>query len=320
MSYALSAGDFDRARSTLEGRVHRTPLFSSRALGARIGAEVWLKAENLQKTGSFKPRGAFNRVRSLSAGERSRGIVTASAGNHGQAVALVARSEGIPGVVVMPSGANPSKVAAVREYGAEAVLHGSLWDDAYARALEIASERGLTFVHPFRDREIMSGQGTVACEILDDLPEVELVVVPIGGGGLLAGMAMALREFKPSVRIVGVEPEGSANMFRSRAAGRAVDLESVDTVADGLATRRTDPDVFAIIDARVDELVTVSDLELVRAMRFLLERTKLVTEPSGAAAVAALLCGRVSVPGGARTVAVLSGGNLDIERRVKLAF
>jgi threonine dehydratase len=320
MDYSLSADDFRRARATLDGLVHRTPLVSSRSLGARIGATAWLKAENLQKTGSFKPRGAFNRVRTLSAEERSRGIVTASAGNHGQAVALVARSESIPGVVVMPAGANPSKVAAVREYGAEAVLYGTLWDDAYARALEIAAERGLTFVHPFKDREIMSGQGTVACEILDDLPEVEVVVIPIGGGGLLAGMAMALRQLKPDVRIVGVEPDGSANMFRSRAAGRPVDLESVVTVADGLATRRTDPDVFAIIDAQVDDLVTVSDADLVQAMRFLLERTKLVTEPSGAAAVAALLSGKVAIPAGARTVAVLSGGNLDVERRLQLAF
>jgi threonine dehydratase len=321
MEYTLSREDFREARSTLVGRVHRTPLLGSRALGDRAGGAVWLKTENLQKTGSFKPRGAFNRVRRLAPADRARGVITASAGNHGQALAYVARAEGVQGVVVMPAGANPSKVAAVREYGAEAVLHGAAWDDAYARSLELARERGLIHVHPFKDRHIMAGQGTVACEILEDLAEVATVLVPIGGGGLLAGMAMALREHgPPRLRIVGVEPEGSANMQRSRAAGRAVELEAVATIADGLATRKTDPEVFGIIDRLVDDLVTVSDAEIVRAIRFLLERTKLVAEPSGAAAVAALLARKVPVAGGGPAVVVLSGGNLDIEGRVKLEY
>ena len=316
----LTGEDLGEAQATLRDLIHRTPLLSSGQLGARTGYRVWLKAENLQKTGSFKPRGAFNRVRHLSRDELLRGVITASAGNHGQAVAWVAAQEGIPGVVVMPEGANPSKVAAVRGYGAETILHGALWDDAYAHSVELAARRGLTYVHPFKDRHVMAGQGTTAMEIAEDLPDVDAVVIPIGGGGLIAGMASALRLAAPRARIVGVEPSGSANMYESRARGTAVALESVATVADGLATRGTDPEVFALVERLVDDLVTVTDEEILAALRFLLERAKLVAEPSGAAATAALLAGKVRLPPGSRAVAVCSGGNLDIQGRVKLLF
>lgn len=320
MNLRPSAEDFQEARITIQGLVHRTPLFSSRSLSGRAGHPVYLKAENLQKTGSFKPRGAFNKVRHLPRGKARRGIITASAGNMGQAVAFVAAHEQIPGVVVMPEKANPGKVAAVREYGAEAILHGKLWDDAFARSQELAIERGLVYVHPFKDRYVLAGQGTVALEIVEDLPDLDALIVPIGGGGLMAGMAAAIRLQRPSVRIIGVEPEGSANMHSSRRQGRCVDLEQVNTIADGLATRRTDPEVFAMIDELVDDLVTVSDDEILEAIRFMLERAKLLAEPGGAAAVAVLLADKVRLPAGTRCVAVISGGNLDVAGRLRLAY
>lgn len=316
----LSRDQIDEARVTIAGLVHRTPVFSSGALGRRTGLRAWLKAENLQKTGSFKPRGAFNKVRHLPRREVERGVVTASAGNHGQALAYVAAHERIPGYVVMPEGANESKVAAVKEYGAEAILHGRLWDDAYARSRELERERGLVFVHPFKDPYIMAGQATVAMEILEDVPDLDAVLVPIGGGGLIAGMAMALRLCRPSVRIIGVEPSGSANMLESRKSGRAVDLENVTTLADGLATKRTDPDVYRLLDELVDDFVSVTDAEILDGVRFLLERAKLLAEPSGAATVAALLAGRAALPAGATTVAVVSGGNFDVANRLRLAY
>ena len=313
MDLQLTLDDFDNARNTIEGLVHLTPIFSSRSLDERTGFRVWLKAENFQRTGSFKVRGAFNMVLHLSPSERARGVITASAGNHGQAVAYVAHHQAIPGYVVMPERANPGKVSAVREYGAEAILHGRLWDDAFARSRELAAEKGLVYVHPFKDRHIMAGQGTIGLEIHEALPDLDAVLVPIGGGGLLAGIAMAMRLLAPNVRIIGVEPEGSANMCLSRRSGAATDLHEVTTFADGLATRATDPDVFQLIDETVDDLVTVSDEEILLAIRFLLERAKLVAEPAGAATVAALLARRVSLTAGSRTLALVSGGNLDVK-------
>lgn len=318
MSLTPRQSDFDEARARIEGLVHRTPLFSSRALSERSGLEVRLKAENLQKTGSFKPRGAFNKVLRLPPAERERGIITASAGNNGQAVAFVAAHQGIPGYVVMPEGANRSKVAAVREYGAKAILHGTLWDDAFAQSVEIAEDKALSYVHPFKDRDIMAGQGTVALEILEDFPDVEAVLVPIGGGGLIGGMATAFKSFKPEVQVIGVEPEGAANMAESHRAGRPVELDTVSTAADGLATKKTDPEVWETIAAHVDAFVTVSDDQMMRAIAFLLERAKLLTEVSGAATTAALLAGACELPPGTKTVAVLSGGNFDVGGKLEL--
>ena len=268
MTLAPNLQDIDEARARIDGLVHRTPLLSSRALGARSGLEVFVKAENLQKTGSFKPRGVFNKVLSLAGDERAKGIITASAGNNGQAVAFVAAHQRIPGWVVMPEAANRSKVAAVREYGAEAVLHGALWDDAYARSVEIGREKGLSYVHPFKDRHIMAGQATVAVEIFEDLPDVEAVLVPIGGGGLIAGMASAFELIAPHVKVIGVEPEGAAIMARSREVGRPVELDVVETLADGLATKKTDPEMWEAIAPNVETFVTVSDQEMLSAIRF----------------------------------------------------
>ncbi len=320
MDYRLAAEDFREAQAAILGLVHHTPLLSSRSLGERCGLAVHVKAENLQKTGSFKPRGAFNKVRHLPRAEARRGIITASAGNMGQAVAYVAAQEGIPGVVVMPEGANPGKLAAVKGYGSEAILHGKLWDDAYAHSRELAIERGLVYVHPFKDRYVLAGQGTVALEILEDLPDVKAVIVPIGGGGLMAGIAMALRIHKPNVRIIGVEPVGSANMFTSRHFGKCTDLDAVRTIADGLATRRTDPEIFELIEEFVDDLVVVKDEEILQAILYLLERNKLLAEPGGAAGVAALLSGKTALPPDTPVVAVISGGNLDVAGKMKLGY
>jgi threonine dehydratase len=320
MNYRLDQEDFREARATIDGLVHRTPIFSSRSLSLRTGLNVWIKAENLQKTGSFKPRGAFNKVRHLTRSEARRGIITASAGNMGQAVAFVAAHEQIPGVVVMPEKANASKVAAVKEYGAEAILHGRLWDDAFAFSQELAIERGLIYVHPFKDRHVLAGQGTLALEVLEDLPDFAAILIPIGGGGLMAGMTMAIRCHRPDVRIIGVEPSGSANMYLSRQLGRCTDLEAVTTIADGLATRKTDPEVYEIIQELADELVTVTDEEMVQAIRYLMERAKLVAEPAGAATIAALLAAKAGLPAGTKTVAVVSGGNLDISGRLELKY
>ena len=319
MNLQLTRQDFENARTTIDGLVHRTPVFSTRSLSERTGLRVWLKAENFQKTGSFKVRGAFNMVLHLSSSDRSRGIISASAGNHGQAIAYVSSHQKIPGYVVMPERANPSKVSAVKEYGAEAILHGQLWDDAYARSRELADEKGLVYVHPFKDRHIMAGQGTIGLEISEELPDLDAVLIPIGGGGLIAGIAMALRILNPKIRIIGVEPEGSANMYTSRRNGAATDLQEVTTSTDGLATKATDPDVFRCIDQTVDDLVTVTDDEIRQAIPFLLERAKLVAEPAGAATVAALLERKVSLPEGSRTVALVSGGNLDVKGSVSLS-
>ena len=312
--------DIAGAAERIRGLVHRTPLFTTRSLSERSGLDLRLKAENLQKTGSFKARGVFNKVLQLPHEERAKGVITASAGNNGQAVAYVAQTQGIPGVVVMPEGANRSKVAAVKEYGAEAILHGDVWDDAYQRSVEIASERGLTYVHPFKDRHIMAGQGTVALEVLEDFPDVEAVLVPIGGGGLLGGIATAMKQLKPDVRVIGVEPEGAANMKKSNAAGYAVTLDEVHTQADGLATKVTDPDVFQTLRANVDDYVTVSDDQMMSAISILLERAKLLAEVSGAAAIAAVLFGAHGLAPGTKTVAVISGGNFDVSRKLTLSF
>ena len=210
-------------------------------------------------------------------------------------------------------------MSAVKEYGAEAILHGRLWDDAYARSRELAEEKSLVHVHPFKDRHIMAGQGTIGLEISEDLPDLDAILIPIGGGGLIAGIAMALRILNPKIRIIGVEPEGSANMYTSRRNGAATDLQKVTTSTDGLATKATDPDVFRCIDQTVDDLVTVTDDEIRQAIPFLLERAKLVAEPAGAATVAALLERKVFLPEGSRTVALVSGGNLDVKGSLSLS-
>jgi len=292
------------ARETIAARVHRTPMFGSRTLGERIGARAFLKAELFQRTGSFKPRGALNKLASLGPEERARGVVTWSAGNHAQAVAWAAASEGIDCLVVMSAGANPQKVAATRGYGATVDLEAPDHSAAHERLLQLIEETGRTYVPPFDDPHVIAGQGTVGLEIAEDVPDADLIVCPIGGGGLIAGIATAT-----DTRIVGVEPELSAAFTAGLAAGKSVHIDLQPTSADGLAPPFAGELNLAVGRERVEQVVLVTEDEIAEAMRFLYGRAKLACEPSGAAATAALLAGKIPVEPGSTVVAVVSGGN-----------
>ncbi|HSK22287.1 MAG TPA: threonine ammonia-lyase [Egicoccus sp.] len=299
------------ARRRLEGITMTTPVERSRAIGELIGGDVWLKCENLQRTGSFKLRGAYNRIARLSERERANGVVCASAGNHAQGVALAAALQGVRATVVMPREAPLPKVDATQAYGAEVRLEGDTFDEALQTALGDAHAHGQVFVHPFDHPDIIAGQGTIGLEILDQVPDVGTVVVCLGGGGLLSGIAVALRALRPDIRIVGVQASGSASFPASLEAGEPLTLPTCDTIADGIAVKRPGELTLAHVKALVDEVVTVDDEEIARAVVLLLERAKLVVEPAGAAAVAALLAGRIEVTRDHATVATLSGGNID---------
>ncbi|MDA0312538.1 MAG: threonine/serine dehydratase [Gemmatimonadetes bacterium] len=305
------------ARALIASSIHRTPLLHSRALSDRVGAPVFLKCENLQKTGAFKVRGALHRLLRLSDEARERGVATVSAGNHAQAVAWAASAAGIKSLVVMPEKASPMKVTASREYGAEVVLHGDA-RAAFSRVLELADERGMTFVHPFDDEEVVAGHASCGLEIVEDLPDVASVVVPVGGGGLCSGISVAIAATRPDVAVWGVEPEGAPGMHRSLAAGRALHLDSVDTIADGLGAPMAGVLNHAILKEQGRSVVIVSDTEIVEALRLLLERTKLLVEPAGAAGLAALLTGKIPVRPDAPVVVVLSGGNVDLTQLGRL--
>lgn len=308
---------FHAARERIAGDIHQTPLQSATLLGELVGTRLFFKCENFQKTGSFKPRGVLNVVAQLDAAQRRRGVVTISAGNHAQAVAWAARQAGIAATVVMPQGASTIKVAASRGYGAEVVLHGNVFE-AFERAHALERERGLTFVHPFDDARTVAGTGTVGLEILDQLPDVDVIVVPVGGGGLIAGIATAVKLANPGVRVYGVEPAGAAAMRASLDAGHAVRLDKVETVADGLAPPMAGEINYELVRRYVDDVVTVSDHELIDAMGLILSRAKLVVEPSGAAGYAALRAGKIPVQPTDRVVAVASGGNIAAERLAEL--
>jgi threonine dehydratase len=310
-SHVLPVGvdDVRAARRTLTGVARTTALEGSRHLGALVGAPVHLKCENLQRTGSFKLRGAYTRIAALTPREQAPGVVAASAGNHAQGVALAAALLGVRSTVFMPEGAPLPKVAATRDYGAQVRTHGQVVDEALRAAQEFAEETGAVLIHPFDHPAVVAGQGTVGLEILDQCPEVRTVVVGVGGGGLIAGIAVAVRRLRPDVRIVGVQAAGSASYPPSLAAGRPVALESVSTMADGIKVARPGDVPFAIVGALVDEIRTVSEDALSSALLLCLERAKLVVEPAGAAPVAALLSDPASFEG--PVVAVLSGGNVD---------
>lgn len=306
--------EFAAARRRVSAHAYHTPLYTSRTLSAATGFEVRLKAELLQRTGSYKIRGPLNKFPQLTEEQRTRGVICSSAGNHAQGVALAAAIHGMHAVVVMASNATPSKVAATRGYGAEVIQHGSIWDEANEKAKELVRERGLTYIHPFDDLQLITGQGTVGLEIVEDWPEVDVVVVPIGGGGLISGIALALKSVNPKVRVIGVESSGAPGMQRSLEAGHLVTLERVDCVIDGLRVRRVGEQTFEIVRQVVDEVVTLPDEEIFDAMLWVMHHAKLVVEGAAAAPVGALLKGLIRAPAGARVVAVLSGGNLDLEQ------
>ena len=304
---ALTTLDDVRAAAELVSRVARiTPVLQPVSLANLAGRPVLLKCEQFQRTGSFKVRGAYNRIARLDPGTD---VVTASAGNHAQGVALAATERGLRATVYMPETASLPKVQATRDYGAEIVLHGALYEDAAAAAHEHADRTGARYVHAFDDPLVVAGQGTVGLELADQAPEADTFVVPVGGGGLIGGAACALKALRPGCRVVGVEPTGAADMEQALAAGHPVTLDRVDTIADGIAVKQVSPLTLAHAREFVDDFVTVSDDEIARALVLLLERAKCVVEPSGAAGLAAVLADRV---GGAGPVAVvLSGGNVD---------
>jgi threonine dehydratase len=280
-------------------------------LGEQAGVQLYFKLELFQKTGSFKPRGVLNKLHHLRPEDKQKGVITLSAGNHAQALAWAATQSGIPSTVVMPVTGQRSKIEATQSYGGEVVLAEG---DLLEACLTIQKERGLTLVHPFDDLMIIAGQGTVGLEILEDVPEVDAVVVGIGGGGLISGIATALKAAKPEVKVIGVEPEGASAMAQSLQRGEVVYLDRVDTVADGLAAPFAGQHPLAHVQAHVDDVVIVSDREIVEAMGLILERCKVVAEPAAASTLAALLSGKVSLPQGITVVCVLSGGNIDRER------
>ncbi len=302
------------AQERIRGKVHRTPLLSAATLGDRVGARLFLKCENLQKTGSFKPRGALNKVLSLSSAERAKGIVTVSAGNHAQAVAWAARLVGTPCAVVMPSDAPRSKVEAVRGYRAEIVFHGDR-GTLFVKLAEVRDSRGMTFVHPFDDPVVLAGAGTVGLELVEDLPEVDLVIVPVGGGGLLGGVATAIKSLRPAARVVAVELAAGPGLAPALAAGKPVPVpRPTGTLADGMTPPFVGALPLEIVQRLGVELAVVAEDEIIGAMRELAIRAKLVAEGSGAAATAALLSGRITVVPGSTVVTIVSGGNVDPDR------
>ena len=294
--------------------VKHTPLLTSRVLSETTGFDVRLKAELFQRTGSYKIRGPLNKFTFLSEEEKRRGVICSSAGNHAQGVALAAKIHGIRAVVAMATNATPSKVEATRAYGAEVVLHGSIWDEANEKAKQLVVEQGLTYIHPFDDDQLIMGQGTVGLEIVQDWPEVDVIVVPIGGGGLLSGVVQAAKTFNPRIRVIGVESSGAPGMQRSVAEGRVVTLDTVDCIIDGLRVKTIGTRNFEIIREHVDEIVALPDGQIFEAVVWLMHYAKLVPEGAAAAPVAALLRGLITVPAGSKVVCVLSGGNINLDQ------
>ena len=315
----LTLQDFVDARARIDAHIKRTPLLPTRQLSELTGYDVRLKAENFQTVGSYKIRGPLNKLAQLSEEEKRRGVVCSSAGNHAQGVALAARIHGVRAVVCMATNATPAKIAATRGYGAEVVLHGSIWDEANEKAKELVRDEGLTYVHPFDDAQLIAGQGTLGLEIVQDWPEVEAIVVPIGGGGLIAGVSMAAKAFNPKIRVIGVESSDGPAMQASVNAGS---LQTIDcrTVIDGLRVRRAGELNFSVVQRFVDEIVTLPDREIFEAMLWVMERCKLVVEGAAAAPVAALMHGLVKLPAGSRVAAVLSGGNLNLDQLRALSW
>ncbi len=310
---SLHLADIEAARDRLAGSIYLSPCARSEMLSALTGREVFLKLENLQMTGSFKERGALNRIAQLTPEERLRGVVAASAGNHAQGVAHHATKRGLPSLIVMPQQTPLVKVTSTRNFGAEVHLHGANYDEACTEALRLRDERGLTFIHPFDDLAVIAGQGTIALELLDQVPDVDAVLVPIGGGGLIGGIACALKERRPGLRVVGVQTARLPSMQAAVSAGQPVTVDAATTIADGIAVRRAGTLTFPLVQHFVDEIVTVSEDEIASAILLLLEREKTLAEGAGAAALAALLQQRSAlIAPGARVAVLICGGNIDV--------
>ncbi|MBZ3766557.1 bifunctional threonine ammonia-lyase/L-serine ammonia-lyase TdcB [Bacillus cereus] len=311
----LNIENIKNAQKILDGNARKTPLVKSFYLTSKTGGEIYLKLENMQLTGSFKFRGAFNKISQLTNEEKARGVIACSAGNHAQGVALSSHLLKIKSKIVMPTSAPQAKVDATRGYGSEVILYGDTFDDAKAKCEEIIKETGETYLHPYDDVEVMAGQGTIGLDILDDMWDVDTVIVPIGGGGIISGIAVALKSFNPSINIIGVQAENVHGMKASYDAGEIVSHYKAPTIADGCAVKIPGNLTFEIVKDLVDEIVTVSEEELEVAMKDLLQRGKAVVEGAGALATAALLAGKVDkYVKGKKVVAVISGGNVDLKR------
>src|SRR5213596_3746099 len=311
--FTLKLSDFETVRSRIAQHIKHTPLLTSRQLSERTGFDVRLKAEMFQRVGSYKIRGPLNKFSQMPEEQKRRGVVCSSAGNHAQGVALAAQIHGIRAVVCMAENATPAKIAATRGYGAEVVLHGTIWDEANEKAKELVRTQGLAYIHPFDDEQLIAGQGTLGLEIVQDWPEVDVIVVPIGGGGLISGVSMAVKSHNPKAKVIGVESSDGPAMKMSVEAGH---LETIDckTIIDGLRVRRAGEINFSVVQRFVDDIVALPDREIFDAMIWVMERCKLVVEGAAAAPVGALLRGLVKLPPGSRVVAVLSGGNVNLSQ------
>jgi threonine dehydratase len=317
--FSLTRRHFEEVRARIAPHIKHTPLLTSRQLSERSGFEVRLKAEMFQRVGSYKIRGPLNKFALMPEAQQRRGVVCSSAGNHAQGVALAAQIHGIRAVVCMAANATPAKVAATKGYGAEVVLHGTIWDEANEKARDLVRMQGLTYVHPFDDEQLIAGQGTLGLEVVQDWPALDAIVVPIGGGGLISGVAMAVKSHNPAVRVIGVESSDGPAMQRSVQAGR---LETIEcrTVIDGLRVRRVGEINFDVVQRFVDDIVALPDRDIFDAMIWIMERCKLVVEGAAAAPVAALLHGLVKLPPGSKVVAVLSGGNVNLDQLRNLTW
>lgn len=300
-----------RAQKKLEGVITKQNIFYSNTISNLSSNNIYIKPENLQKTGSFKIRGAYNKIANLDEEEKIKGVIASSAGNHAQGVALGATSYGVKSTIVMPIGAPISKVVSTKNYGAEVVLFGDSYDEAYEKALEIQKDTGAVFIHPFDDLAVIAGQGTIGLEIIEELPEVDAIFVPVGGGGLISGVALAVKSINPKVKIIGVEPYLAASMSLSIEKGKISTLDRVNTIADGIAVKTPGKNTFEIIRKYVDDIVTVSDGEISQAILALLEKEKLVAEGAGAASLAAVLTNKLRL-NNKKIVTLISGGNIDL--------
>ncbi|GAA3750086.1 threonine ammonia-lyase [Terriglobus aquaticus] len=312
LDLAVTLADIQAARERVRDSVVYTPCDRSPILSGLTGQEIFLKLENRQMTGAFKERGALNRILTLSAEQSARGVIAASAGNHAQGVAYHATRRGIRATIVMPETTPLVKVTATRRFGAEVVLHGANYDAAYAEAVRRRDAEGLTFIHPFDDAEVIAGQGTIGLEILEQVSDLDAVVVPIGGGGLIGGIACAVKSLRPTVRVIGVQTARLPSMQAAVAQNAPVTLAAATTIADGIAVRRAGSLTLPLVERFVDEIVTVEEDEIASAILTLLEREKMLAEGAGATALAALLQRRTSLPTGARTAVLVCGGNIDV--------
>ena len=301
--------DFMEARERLNTVVTKTKLIYSNIFSNETGNDVYIKPENLQRTGAFKIRGAYNKIAKLTEEEKKRGVIAASAGNHAQGVALAAQKLGIKAVIVMPKHTPLIKVEATKRYGADVILTGEVYDEAYEYARKLQEKEGYTFVHPFNDEDVIEGQGTIALEVLEELPDADIILVPIGGGGLISGIASAAKLKNPLIKIIGVEPEGAASALEARKSHHVVELDEANTIADGTAVKKIGEITFDYIEKYVDDIVTVSDYELMAAFLVLVEKHKIVAENSGILAVAGLK--KLNVKG-KKIISIISGGNIDV--------